>query len=356
MSRTLLILLALPLLMLFPDGARAACGAPPAATVYETPEVEVYMLRSRFMACSLPAGTPLTVGFRHTENPDEYFYVTRVIARRYLHVLRVIDRPSGDTFMEDQLTDLRTGAKITALRLDAERGNDVAVVAGALVSAGAEGVVVQHTDGRTQVLDTAPASGLATSGGRFYWHTDAGPQTAFVWLQASSSERDPRRAYTVGRCVPSPGAELVLNDDGEIVVTRRGFALHACRKGRTRRLGRVGRVRDVESVAGRAVAYTRAGRVGVLDLPTGRRRELHGEGSAYANVLVAADSTGVRVWPAGRMKPMVVAEGPASDAAVAPGEGIVYWRDSTGQVKSRGIRSVARPTMMPASTSAIPSA
>lgn len=351
MSRVLLILLGLAVVLLSPTRAHAACGGSPATTVYETPEVKVANRHDRFTACLLPSGMERLVGHEWTFETDESFFVTHAVAGRYLHALHFIGDEGREATIEDQLTDLRTGARVSALLQGPEQGNMVAVVTGALVSAGAEGVVARHTDGRTEVLETAPASALATSGGRIYWQTAAGARTASVRLQDAAAERAPRRAYPVGRCVPGAGARLILNDDG-VLVTRTGKTMSACRKGRTRQLGQV---RDVE-VFDRAVSYRRAGHVGILDIKTGARRELRGKGSAFADVLAAAGSTGVRVWPEGRAKPMVVTKGAGSQVAVAPGEGIVYWLDSAGRLKSRGVGSLVRPVAIPASTSAMPSA
>jgi hypothetical protein len=136
----------------------------------------------------------------------------------------------------------------------------------------------------------------------------------------------------VAGCKPKRGARL-LAYDGELVITRAGGDTWVCRRGKTRRLTQ-GPAEQFKPVSGRAVAYARAGAVGVLDVVTGARRELPALGGPLAadrRAVFAGTPTGLSAWRAGQAAPVVLSTEFAGEVAVGAGEAtVVYWRDGTG--------------------------
>ena len=285
----------------------------------------------RLVACYRPTGQDRVVGYRYAGDTDEDYAVMDLLGGRWL---RVYHFAGGDDYdlREEQLTDLRTGTKITAVESDEDVRNDIVALPGALVSAGRAGVVAHFADGRTEVLDTAAAHALAPQRRAPVLedrrgHAHGGRLAPGGRARAAAPARPPHRAVHA-----AAGARLVLIDG--IMVTRQGGTTYACRKGRTRR---VGAATDVAILADGRLAYTRRGFTGVLEIATGMRRELPSNGpiARDAWMFAAGDATGVRMWDDARRKPRLVAAGPAAEVAVAYGTGVVYWLDPAGTPQTR---------------------
>jgi hypothetical protein len=335
------LLPAIALLLLLVPCAEAACGVPFSRAVYETPSVQVYATKKhKLVACYRATGKAQVVGERFNDGmgTDESDYVAGVLGGRWLHKVFYATAAESPDVRLDSLIDLRDDDSATAPVLDSETDNDVAALAGAIVTAGADGVVARFTDGRYEVLSTQPAAALAATGARVYWHEGAEVRTAALALPAPDPARPLPRARTIGRCKPRPGARLLVHDR-RIVLTRAGGATWACRSGRTRR---VGATADVSIGSDREVAYTRPGYSGVLDVANGKRRELESAGGPvvlFGGVLAAAGPTGVRAWILGRPAAEFVSAEPATDVAVGYGlnEAFTYWIDAGGNARSRAI-------------------
>jgi hypothetical protein len=326
-------MLLLAVVLLLPAGARAACGVPAARASFETPEVQVHPKGQRFVACYRPTGQKRAVGYRWDPNSDGFYGVVGILGGRWLHLFNYSGGDDYD-YRAEELVDMRTGTTITAVRTDEDVRRDVVVLPGALVMAGEDGVVARFSDGRSELLDPAEAYALASSGARVYWRTADGPRTAVVALPDAELARPLPRAHRTGRCTPRAGARLVLND-GLVVVTRKGATTYACSNGRTRRVGSA--VTDVQTLWDRKVAYARPGISGLLDIVSGKRRELESSGPLVATsaLLVAGGPTGLRMWRASRPAPTLIAPPIATDAALAD-QG-VYWMDASGAPQFRVI-------------------
>jgi hypothetical protein len=335
-----LLPLALLALLALPSGAQAACGVPAAHAVYETPEVQVFAKRHKLIACYRPTGKQRAVGAFANDGmgTDEASFVYGLLGGRWLHKQDYATFSESADYRMDELVDLRTGKVAKAAIMADDEQGEVVALAGALVRAGNDGVVVHFADGREQTLDEAPADALAASGARVYWRTSAGPRTAAVTLPAAEPASALPRAHRTAGCTPRPGARLVLSD-GLVVVTRQGDVTYACRKGRTRRLGVI---TDARIVSDREVAYTRPGFTGVLNVASAKRRELDGPGPAATNgwTLVAGGEAGMRTWSDDQTAARTIAPGPVSDAAISDGftAGIAYWLDAGGAAHSAAIK------------------
>ncbi|WP_028063198.1 hypothetical protein [Solirubrobacter soli] len=311
----------------------AACGVPASRAVYETPEVQVFQKKANLIACFRPTGRQRVVGhFLHDTGTDEASFVYGVLGGRWLHKQDYATFAESADYRMDELVDLRTGQVAKALVMSEDGENEVVAVPGALVSATRKGVRVRFTDGRSQVLDTAPAEALAANGARVYWRTQAGPKSAVVAAPESEPARPLPRAHRTAGCSPRAGARLVLSD-GLVVVTRVGDVTYGCRQGRTRK---VGVVTDVRVVSDREVAYTRPGFTGVLDIASGKLRELDGPGISTGWTLVAGGDAGMRAWSDDQKAATTLAPGPVSDVAISDGfvAGVTYWLDASGAVQS----------------------
>ena len=145
---------------------------------------------------------------------------------------------------------------------------------------GADGIVARYFDGRTEVLDAAPAGedlGLAFQGRRVYWQTATGPRTALLNLPPETAPAaKPLRARKMTNCTPRRGANLVARYR-RVVVTRKGKSVHVCFNKRTTPIGNA---TAVERVNQADVAYTRPGYVGYLDAHSGKQRELPSAGGS----------------------------------------------------------------------------
>jgi hypothetical protein len=330
MSR-LLPLALLSAALALPAGAEAACGVPASRASFETPEVQVHPKGRRFAACYRPTGQEHAVGYRWDPGSDASYGVVGILGGRWLHVY---EYSGGDDYdsRASELFDLRTGTKITAVETDEDVRNDVVVLPGALVSAGRDGVVAQYSDGHSEVLDPAESHSLASSGARVYWKAAEGPRTAIVSLPAAEPARPLPRAHRIGRCTPRKGARLVLSDE-YAVVTRKSATTYACSNGRTRRVGTA--VTDVLTMWDRRVVYARPGFSGVIDIVSGKRRELEAGGplAATSSLLLAGSPTGLRMWREGKRSPTLLAPGPATDVALHDND--AYWLDGTGAPRLR---------------------
>src|SRR5690348_4154365 len=178
-----LLPLALLAFLLFPSHPvqAATCGVPAAHATYETSQVQVFRKHAKLIACYRPTGRQRVVGhFFHDSGTDEFSYVFGLLGGRYLH------KEDGALFAQSadyrgaELVDLKTGKVAEALVTGEDGQNEVVAVPGALVVANGKGVRVRFTDGRSQVLDKAPAEALAVNGARVYWRTEAGPKSAVV--------------------------------------------------------------------------------------------------------------------------------------------------------------------------------
>jgi hypothetical protein len=314
------------LLALTPTADAATCRVSNA--LYETPEVQVYKHKHTYFACVRATGKRRTVGgaFNDTLGTTEDYSVHGLLGGRWLYQQQYATYSESFDYRNDQLLDLRTGKVVEALVSGDEETNEVIGLPGALVQAGAKGVLVRFADGRRQRLDSERAEAPASSGARVYWRTAAGPRSALVALPAPAPARALPRAHRTARCTPKAGAKLLVSD-GTVVVTRVGDTTFACRRGRTRA---VGAVSDFRIVSDRDVAYTRPGFTGLLNVVTGERRELAGPGATNGWMLVAGGADGLRVWP----DAAPLADGPVSDVAVSV-DNVVYWLDAAGAVHSR---------------------
>ena len=159
-----------------------------------------------------------------------------------------------------------------------------------------------------------------------------------MW-SASDPARALPRARTIGRCKPRPGARLVVRD-ANLVITRAGGATWACRRGKTRRVaGGAGIATSI--LSNRAVAYTRPGFAGVLDIADGKRRELPSAPGPVAVTgwgwsLVAAAAGAVRSWTIGRSAPALLAPGVGREVAAGETDNgtVAYWLDAGGVAQS----------------------
>src|SRR5690242_19594721 len=210
MLRLLPVALLAFLLVLPSHPAQAAtCGVPAARAVYATPQVQVFRTHARLMACYRPTGKKRVVGHFHRDTgTDEFSYVEGLLGGRWLHTEDSALFAESADFREAHLTDLKTGKVVKALVMNEDGVNQVAAVPGALVSATFKGVRVRFTDGRSQVLDTAPADGLAVSGARVYWRIAAGTRSAQLTLPAATPERPAPLAHNTIGCTPRRGARL----------------------------------------------------------------------------------------------------------------------------------------------------
>jgi hypothetical protein len=335
-----LLPLALLALLLIPSAAQAACGVAPARAVYEAPSVQVYANQQKLIACFRATGKAVGVGegFNDGMGTDGSYTVADVQGGRFLHVIFSASTAESSDVRQDSIVDLRSRHTATANVFDEETDNDVVVVRGAVVTAGDEGVIARFTGGRTEVLTRDSAGSVAASGARIYWRDeDAGAtHTATLVLPAADPVRTLPRARTIGRCKPRPGARLVVRD-ANVVVTRAGGATWACRRGKTRR---VGTGADASILSDREVAYTRPGVAGVLDIATGKRRELPSEPGPVAVSpwsVVAAAAGGVRAWTAGRSAAELLAPVVGREVAAGSdddGETVAYWLDAGGVAQS----------------------
>ena len=341
MLRSLPLALLPGLLFLLPADAQAACGVPAARAIYETPSVQVYAKQKKLVACHRATGRSMGVGTDLNDGvgTDESHTVLGVLGGRWIHMQLYATAAESADVRLDSLSDLRDDVSVTAPVLDEEGENDVVALPGALVTAGEDGVVARYTDGRHELLSAAPAGVLAAAGARLYWRDVTGVHTTVLTLPAADPALALPRARTIGRCKPRPGARLVARD-ASIVITRAGGATWACRKGRTRR---VSASIDASILSDRMVAYARPGFSGVIDVATGKRRELVSTGgpvvaSAWALLGSAADS--LHSWTYGSQAPAMIATAPASELAIGEtdAEPIAYWLDSTGVPQSAAIR------------------
>src|SRR4051794_13447755 len=275
--RSLLPFALLPLLLaLTPAADAAACGVSAARATYETPEVQVFQKRHKLYACARETGRQRVIGVFANDGmgSDEGHFVYGVVGARWLHSGEYATFAESSDYRRDDLLDLRTGRRVSATVSDDETLNEVVAVPGALVQASDSGVVARFTDGHQVTLDPERGEALAASGARIYWRTEAGPRSAVLTLPAAAPASALPRAHRTAGCAPRTGARLVVTD-GLVVVTLVGEDTYACRKGRARK---VGVVSAVTIVSDREVAYTRSGFTGVLNVASGKRRELDGPG------------------------------------------------------------------------------
>jgi hypothetical protein len=339
-----LLPLALLLLLLIPSGAEAACGVPAARAVYETPSVQAYASKQKLIACYRATGKAVRIGENSDDGmgTDTNYTVVNVLGGRWAQVLFYASAAESSDVVQYTVVDLRTRRYATANVLDEETDNDAVVVQGAVVTAGDGGVVADFTDGRREVLSRDPGASVAASGARIYWRDEAAgaTHTATLVLPAADAARALPRARTIGRCKPRPGARLVVRD-ANLVVTRAGGAVWACRRGKTRR---VGAGTDASILSDREVAYTRPGFAGVLDVANGKRRELPSDPGPVAASpwsLVAAAADGVRAWTAGRSASTVLAPVVGREVAAAvddDNETVAYWLDAGGVAQSAVVK------------------
>ena len=299
-------LLTLFILIVLPAAANAACRQAPVADVwYDTPALQVWVDEKGFVTCVRATGVEHV--YRSTD--PEVGAGARARARRplgppgALHGLRV-RRQSRSSRLGLDLYDAQTGAVVPGSGWP---------VPGGYVDTGADGIVARYFDGRTEVLDPAPAGedlNLVFQGRRVYWQTATGPRTALLNLpQATAPATKRLRARKMTNCTPRPGANLVARYR-RIVVTRKGKSVHVCFNKRTTPIGNA---TAVERVNQADIAYARPGYVGYLDAHRGKQRELPSAGgplAADAFIIAAVDRNGVlRVWNTDRKRPQVITRG-----------------------------------------------
>src|SRR4051812_23080327 len=150
-----LLPLALLAFLALPSGAQAACGVPAAHAVYETPEVQVFPKQAKLIACYRPTGKQRVVG--DVMGTDKGHFIYGLLGGRWLYQEDYATSGQSSDYRNDQLLDLRTGKQAEALAVGDGTRNEVVGLAGALVSAGDDGVVARFADGRKQRLESAPA-------------------------------------------------------------------------------------------------------------------------------------------------------------------------------------------------------
>lgn len=309
----------------------------PADAVYETPSVQIYKKQHKLIGCYRATGKSLGIGDNSNDGmgTDESYTVLGVLGGRFVHTQFYASAAESSDMRMDHIIDLSQDRSATAPVLDSETNNQVVTLPGAIVTAGQDGVVLRTTDGDYQVLSTAPADTVAAAGARLYWRDAAGAHTTVLALPAADARPALPRARTIGRCKPRPGARLIARD-ASIVITRQGGATWACRKGRTRR---VTESLDASLLSDRFVAYSRPGFTGILDVATGKRRELPGSGPASAWALLSAAPDGLRTWTYGAKAPQVLATEPAREVAIGETDTapVAFWLDANGNPRSAAI-------------------
>lgn len=325
-------LLTLLILIVLPATANAACRRAPVADVwYDTPALQVWADGKGFVTCVRATGVEHV--YRSTD-PEVGLDLERVLDDRWVRLARYTGYESDDSSIEWlglDLYDAQTGAVVPGSGWPAPGGH---------VTTGADGIVAHFFDGRTQVLDPAPAGedlNLVFQGRRVYWQTATGPRTALMNLpEQAAPAAKPLRARRMTNCTPRPGANLVARYR-RIVVTRKGEFVHVCFN---RRTTPIGKATAVERVNQADVAYTRPGYVGYLDAHRGRKRELPSAGGALAAstfVIAAVDRNGVlRVWNVDRRRPQVITRAGASEVAVTPDA--VFWLAADGTPRTKAVR------------------
>jgi len=325
-------LLTLFILIVLPAAANAACRQAPVADVwYDTPALQVWADDKGFVTCVRATGVEHV--YRSTDR-EVGLDLERVLDDRWVRLARYTGDESDDSSIEWlglDLYDAQTGAVVPGSGWP---------VPGGYVDTGADGIVARYFDGRTEVLDPAPAGedlNLVFQGRRVYWQTATGPRTALLNLpQATAPVAKPLRARKMTNCTPRPGANLVARYR-RIVVTRKGKSVHVCFNKRTTPIGNA---TAVERVNQADVAYARPGYVGYLDAHSGKQRELPSAGgplSADAFVIAAVDRRGVlRVWNTDRKRPQVITRAGASAVAVTSDE--VFWLAADGTPRARYVR------------------
>ncbi len=341
MRRFRLLLLAAPLLALGvqPAAAGAACGVGAARAEFETPEVQIYARTGDLVACHRATGRAWFVGTRVSDGmgTDAFSSVNAVLGRRWVWASQFESFAESADVREDTLIDLRTAKKVVVRVEDEDTDVQAVALPGALVLTG-NGVTARFTDGRRQVLSTDPtASGLAVTGARVYWRAKGVAQTAVLQLPAADPARRRPLVRTIGRCKPRPNARLVLRAD-TLVLSRAGGGTWACRRGKTRRLVQ-GQASEITALSDRLVAYTRPGVARVVDVATGRYRELPSTGGRIAATpfaFAAASSSGVLSWTTGRAASALLGTGAATEVAIGDDvrETVAYWLDGTGVARS----------------------
>jgi hypothetical protein len=262
---------------------------------------------------------------------NEELYFNGVVGNRWAWTtIRGSYAESADARV-DQIFDLRTGKLRNVTVQDDSTEGEAVALPGALVTATNKGVEARFF-GRRQVLSGAPATHLAAVGTRVYWREEGVAKTAELELPDEAPERRGPVARTIFGCKPKRGARL-LEHDGRIVITRVDGVTWACRRGKTRRLT-TGLGEQHRIVSGRAVAYSRPGAVGVLDLVSGARRELPTLGGPLAadrRAIFAGSTTELTAWRANQDAPEVLRAGFVSELAVGVGDAtVVYWVDGSG--------------------------
>ena len=325
-------LLTLFILIVLPATANAACRQAPVADVwYDSPALQVWTDDEGFVSCVRATGVEHV--YRDTD-PEVRLELDRVLGDRWVRLGRYKGYDGEDCTLESlglNLYDASTGAAVP--------GSGWPVLGGH-VDTGTDGIVARYFDGRTEVLDPAPASAdlnLAFQGRRVYWQTATGPRTALLTLpDEATPAAKPLRARKMTNCTPRPGANLVARYR-RIVVTRKGKSVHVCFNKRTTPIGNA---TAVERINQADIAYARPGDVGYLDANSGKQRELPSAGgplAASSFVIAAVDRNGVlRVWNVDRKRPQVITRAGASEVAVTPDE--VFWLAADGTPRTKAVR------------------
>jgi hypothetical protein len=267
--------------------ASLACGVPAARAEYETPAVQVYLRQDRLLACHRATGRERQVGTRTNDGmgTDESTFVSGVLGGRWLWTTFSGSYAESFDVRKDTVTDLRTGAAVTAEVEGEDIQGEAVGLPGALVVASDRGVTVHHDDGRADRLSQTPASHPAVHGSRLYWTEGTTARTAVLTLPAGDPPQRKPLARTVGRCKPLAGARLLLRDD-RLVVSRARGVTWACRATKQRR---VTDSPDVVALTPRDLRYPG----GVFHVPTGTRHALDGiEPATDLSAVYSLDSTG----------------------------------------------------------------
>ena len=162
------------------------------------------MRKGELVACHRATGKARVVGARANDGmgTDEYTAVVGV-ARRPL----AVDEPAR-AFAESadvrdrQLTDLRTGKKVTATS-DEDTSNQVIALPGALVVAGRAGSPRSSPTGASSCSAASPRPRLAASGARVYWRVQGAVRARRARASGGRRGSGAPLARTIGAAGPS---------------------------------------------------------------------------------------------------------------------------------------------------------